>query len=127
MRPSVILGSVLLLAACSSDPTAPGTAAVIGRFGDPGLHAELIAIHAGAELLLPCGAYFATTSPLELDGAQHFSQSGKYYPQPFGLPSAPLPATITGQYVNDVVQVQLHTTGGGEDPFTYQLQRDVSG
>ncbi len=127
MRTAIILASALFATACGSDPTAPGNSALIGRFGDPALHAELIAIHAGAELLLPCGSYFAATSPLILDAGQQFSLSGKYYPQPFGLPSGPQAATITGRYANDSVQLQLHTTGGGEDPATYQLARDASG
>ncbi|MEO8227814.1 MAG: hypothetical protein ABI637_10290 [Gemmatimonadota bacterium] len=119
-----LLTLALVAAACSSDPTSPGNL-LIGRFGDPELHAELLALHGGAELMLPCGGYFTSGDPIELTSGNQFSRTGKWYPQSFGVPVTPIDAKLNGSFSGDVVTLAIDA--GGDAPLVYTLRRDVSG
>lgn len=124
-RLPAVVTFVLLVAGCSSDATSPANL-LIGRYGDPVQHAELVALHGGAELMLPCGGYFTSGAPIALGTNQQFSSKGKWYPQSFGVPVSPLDATLAGGLSGDVVTLNLRTAGS-DDPIVYTLQRDVSG
>lgn len=117
---------VLLLAGCGEDSTGPkGGILLVGRFGNPDLHAELVAIRAGAELNLPCGEYFSAAEPIVLGSLQTFRVDGRWSPVDFGGPGAPRDAELRGVYVDGILTVTLSVAG--EPKYTLPLQRDVDG
>jgi hypothetical protein len=124
-----ILASILLFTACNDDPGGPGDQLLLGRFGDPENHAELLAIHAGTELNTGCGNFFSSDQPVELSDDGSFDLRGRWHfggafvdPQDAG-------ATIVGQFAADRVTLTLHIdgrTGTSGDPAVFDLRRDVS-
>jgi hypothetical protein len=116
----------LLLAGCGEEPTGPkGGMLLVGRFGNPDLHAELVAIRAGAELNLPCGEYFSAAEPIVLGALQTFRVDGRWSPVDFGGPGTPRDAELRGAYVDGVLTVTLSVAG--HQTYTLALQHDVDG
>lgn len=121
------LAIALLLAGCSSDPNGPDNGVLVGRFGNADQHAELVALHAAAELQLICGSYFAFSGAVRLAGDLTFRESGKYYPSSFGIPAGPVDAVAVGSYDTSTGTVHMHLEMAGDDPFPWELHSGESG
>ena len=117
---------LLLLAACSSDPSGPDSGVLVGLFGNPNQAAQLVALHQGAELQLACGAYFAVSGPIRLDGDLTFRAEGTWHPVSFGIPSDPRHGAAVGSYESATGRVRVRLDLGGDDPFPYVLESGVS-
>lgn len=128
MRLSRLSGvaAALVVAACSSDPTGPDRGVLVGLFGNPDQLAQLVALHASAELQFPCGEYFAVSGPIRLNGDLTFRAGGKYYPMSFGIPAGPRDGFAVGAYDTATGRVHLRLELGGDDPRPYDLQPGVS-
>ena len=122
-----VTGLVILLCACSSDPSGPGGGALTGLFGNPDQLAQLVALHESAELQLPCGAYFGVSGPIRLADDLTFRAEGLWHASSFGIPSEPERGVAIGSYETATGQVHMHLELGGDDPFPYVLASGVSG
>lgn len=114
----------LLVAGCSGDPAGPDGFPLVGRFGNPDAHVELLAVHGGADLNFPCGEYFTSTAPIILRFDQTFQVEGRWHPVTFGGPGAPRDAVLAGSYVDGRLTVTLSAAHGA---YTIELARGVSG
>ena len=127
MRITALAALVLLLGACSSDPSGPDGGALVGLFGNPDQMAQLVALHESAELQLPCGAYFGVAGPIRLADDLTFRAEGTWHPVTFGGPADPKRGVAVGSYETATGRVHLHLELGGDDPFPYVLESGVSG
>jgi len=127
MKAIPAFAAVMLIAGCSSDPNGPDNGTLVGRFGNAEQHAELVALHAAAELQFICGSYFAFPGPIRLAADLTFRESGKYYASGFGIPSGPIDAVAVGSYDTSSGTVNMHLEMAGDDPFPYALHSGESG
>lgn len=118
---------VCILAGCGDDPAGPGPFLLLGRFGNPESHAELLAIRAGAELNLPCGAYFTSADPILLSGDLTFSTAGLWQDAFFGGPVEPERATLTGELAGERLEVTMQVDEPGGTMLSFTLDRGASG
>ena len=126
MRCSTLLvPAVVLLAACGEGPAGPGGGLLIGRFGNPDQHVELLAVRGGADLNFPCGALFTSTRPIELRADGSFRQEGRWQPTNFGGPLPDQSATMSGVAQGETLTVTMSAEGG--ERYTVALERNVSG
>jgi hypothetical protein len=126
MRITRLAPLLVLLGACSSDPSGPDGNVLVGLFGNPDQRAQLVALHESAELQLPCGAYFGVTGPIRLAGDLTFRAEGTWHPVSFGIPSEPQHGVAVGSYETATGQVHVHLELGGDDPLPYLLESGVS-
>jgi hypothetical protein len=122
-----IIASIFLLSGCGDDSTEPGTQLLLGSFGDIEQHAELTAIHEGAELVVACSGYFSSSDPIELDEDGSFTRRGRWHGTVFGVGGADAAATIEGQVEADHVSLLLRLDEGNTAASTFELQRNVDG
>ena len=121
----VLPAVVLLLAGCGDEPAGPDGVPLIGRFGNPDLHIELVAVHSGADLNFPCGARFTSAEPIELRSDRSFRQKGDWQPVNIGGPLPPRGATVSGFEQGGTLTVTMSADGG--ERYTVELERNVSG
>lgn len=114
----------LLAAGCGSDPAGPDGFPLVGRFGNPDVHVELLAVRGGADLNFPCGEYFTSPTPIVLRFDQTFQLEGRWHPATFGGPGDPRDAVLAGAYVDGRLTVTLAAAYGA---YAIELTRGVSG
>jgi len=122
------LAIVLGLSACSDGPAGPGDDVLVGQFGAADVTVELLATHAGVELVSACGDYFVSDDAARLGGSGSFEVDGEYhYAGPFigGPADATLSGHVAGVGVFETVTVTLLIGGGGPtvDPLVLTLRR----
>ena len=103
----------LLVAGCGSDPAGPDGFPLVGRFGNPDAHVELLAVRGGADLNFPCGEYFTSPAPIILRFDQTFQVEGRWHPATFGGPGDPRDAVLAGAYVDGRLTVTLAACARG--------------
>ncbi len=122
--------AILVVTACGDGLAGPADSVLIGQFGIATMPIELLATHAGIELDLDCGRYFASSESALLAPDGSFRLRGRYHAGSFVIPSE-LGATISGavgsQSQPGTVSVTLTLDGSGPlaDPFSITLTRGV--
>jgi hypothetical protein len=109
----------LALSACGSDSTAPDSLVLVGQWGST--DAELVAIHAGAEVRLAC-ALVVVERAIPISEANTFRAQGRFYGSRAveGTPTATVTGTLSGS--------QLHVTVSQSympEPLSYVLEAGV--
>jgi hypothetical protein len=122
-RAYVVPAIIALLAGCG-DGTDPGGIPLVGRFGNPEQHVELLAVHGGAELHFPCGAHFSTTEPILLRPDRTFRRAGRWHPANIGGPLPPRDAVVSGFDHGGSLTVSMRAEA---EEYTIELERNVSG
>jgi hypothetical protein len=128
-QPSILLGSCLWVAvsallagaACSGEPTGSDARVLVGQWGSP--EAELIGLHSGAELRVPCRTIIID-DPIVLSDADGFTTRARV--QGSGLTIGTLPVVrLTGQVAGDRVTIDVPAASPAS-AATYVLEAGVT-
>ena len=118
LRPVRLVSAVrvgCLLAACGDGVADPGEPVLLGQFGTAEWPVELLATHAGVELVQPCGGYFVADRPAALQPDGDFRVRGRSFPG--GLARGSDGATLGGRF----------TLEGGVETVTLSVIPDGAG
>ena len=127
-RPMTLALTILSLLAACDDGVSPNDPVLVGHFGSVDDPAELLATHAGVELVLVCGDYFSADEPVVVTGDGTFEARGRWFYVGFNRSRGPA-ATIKGSVrvtggVETVTFTVANASANFADLVVWTLRRD---